>query len=704
MELLDNTRIGTKLIASFLIIALLLVIVAVVGYMSMKTIDDDLTAMYSDRLVPIAELGVMGSNYYEIRGDMLKYALVPESRKDIRTNIGELTDSAKKAFDAYKSTKLLDSEKESIAKIEPAITGYLAEVQTYLTLIDNGKEKDAIAMLGAGTVLTNNKLAFDTNIEKLVEINQNAAKEADSQADVTMSSAILTLTIVGLISVVAALVLGFVISRSITVPLNQGVTMMEEMSLGHLGNRLKMNRKDEIGILAAAMDSFANDLQNVILAAMKQIAAGNLTIAISPKDDRDEISPSMMNMLEALRGLVSEAKMLSNAAVDGKLGTRGDVNRFQGGYREIVEGVNATLDSVINPVNEAMRLAGSYAKGDYTDRISEQLSVKGDFISFKDALNRIGIQGSSAIGGVKAEIESLTAGMEETNASAEEVSSTTSLLAQSSSSVSVLADRSGSGIKQTLTAMEDLSNTVSAVATKAEQASAMAKQTVDLSEKGVMLAGKAEKGMEGIMHSVDETSTIITDITGQMEEIGKIVGVITGIAEQTGLLALNAAIEAARAGEAGMGFAVVADEVKSLALESQKSAENIATIIGNLQKKSQKVSDSMKVSANEVKAGNEAVSETLGVFNEIVQAINVVHNNMTEVAGATEEQAAAVEEITASVHEVGSLVQQTAKEAVDSAAATEEVTASIDQITKAISDAAASVQNISTEMGKFTVS
>ena len=90
----------------------------------------------------------------------------------------------------------------------------------------------------------------------------------------------------------------------------------------------------------------------------------------------------------------------------------------------------------------------------------------------------------------------------------------------------------------------------------------MAQLTVDLTEKGVSLAGAAEKGMEGISSSVEETSGIITDITGQMEEIGKIVDVITGIAEQTGLLALNAAIEAARAGEAGMGFAVVADEVK----------------------------------------------------------------------------------------------------------------------------------------------
>jgi Methyl-accepting chemotaxis protein len=210
--------------------------------------------------------------------------------------------------------------------------------------------------------------------------------------------------------------------------------------------------------------------------------------------------------------------------------------------------------------------------------------------------------------------------------------------------------------------------------------------------------------MNGIMVSFEDTGNNIQDINNQMEEIGKIVDIITGISEQTGLLALNAAIEAARAGEAGMGFAVVADEVKSLALESQKSAENIATIIGNLQKKSQVVSDSMAESLSEVKSGNEAVRETLGVFNEIVQAINVIYEQLAEGASASEEQAAAVEEITASVHEIETLVQQTAKEAVDSAAATQEVTASIDQISRAISEATASVQRIAAEMGQFTVS
>ena len=702
MEFIDNMKIGRKLIGSFLIIAIILAAVAVIGYVNMKTINDGMTTMYIDRLVPIDQLGTVDAGIYEIRGDVYKYLVIQEKREDSRKNIETVTSSIQKEIDAYKASSLTDEEKTELENFDKQWETFLSVVKETLALVDAGKEKEAAESLSNGAMTTSRK-AVAASADALKEINVKEAEKLNTQGDSTFAGSTLAITIAGIIGFIVAIVLGILISRSITIPLEKGVFMLKEMSIGHLSSRLRLNRKDEIGVLADTMDRYSDTMQS-IARGMTKIGDGDLSITVTPKDDKDEFSPAMVSMITALRGLVADAKGLSQAAIEGKLSNRGDASRFKGGYREIIEGVNATLDAVVIPLNEAMRLSGSYAKGNYTDRINEKINVQGDFIQFKKALNEIGIQGSVAIRGVIDEVESLTAGMEETNASTEEVASTTSMLARSSSSVSVLAERCSNGITQSLTAMGDLSNTVSAVATKAEQASGMAKKTVELSEKGVILAEKADKGMEGIMHSVDETNEIITDIAGQMNEIGKIVYVITGIAEQTGLLALNAAIEAARAGDAGMGFAVVADEVKALALESQKSAENIASIIGALQKKSQKVTDSMKASSIEVKAGNEAVIQTLEVFNEIVQAINQVNNNMTEVAGATEEQAAAVEEITASVNEVENLVQQTAKEAIDSAGATEEVTASIDQITRAISEAAASVEKIASEMSKFTVS
>ncbi len=506
--------------------------------------------------------------------------------------------------------------------------------------------------------------------------------------------------VLGILMVIIGGVILFFIARSISRPITQITEVSRMVSEGDLSRDLAYPSHDEVGLLADAFRILMSGLKEKTTVA-ETIANGDLSVHITTASDRDSLSLAMIKMQEAISGIVHNIQVFASEASAGNLSYRGDATLFPGEFATIVNGLNETLDGVVTPVHEAMRLSQSFAKGDYTDRIDEALIFKGDFVGFKEALNGIGVQGSLSVGGVKKEVETLSAGMEEANASVEEVTSSSNVLARNASTVSSLAERSESGLKQTLTAMDDLSATVSSVATKAETASILAQQAADLSIKGSTLASTAEKGMAGIIESFSATGEIITDITGQMEEIGKIIDVITGIAEKTSLLALNAAIEAARAGDAGRGFAVVADEVKALALESQKSAENIGSIIGNLQKKSRMVSDAMQTSSKDVKTGNAAVIDTLNVFNEIVSAIDNVHQNMTEVAGATEEQAAAVEEITASVNEVGAMVNQTAQEAVDSAAATEEISASLDQIARAVSLAAEGIQRISVEMGRF---
>ena len=452
---------------------------------------------------------------------------------------------------------------------------------------------------------------------------------------------------------------------------------MDEVGGGNLSYRIALTGKDEITRIGSSFDSMAENLE-------KQSGVINQNIERSKR-----ANAAIMKMADEIKAGNIEA-MINTSDYDGE-------------FFVTVQSVNDLVYAFVLPLKEAMNMVNQFATGNFAIRYDTRASVKGDFEKFKQALDNSGICVSDAMKGVKVEVETLSSVMEETNASAAEVSRTTNMLAENSTSVSVLAERSSSSVSQVLSAMDDLSKAVGAVAAAAEEASVKAMQAVELSENGLKLAGKAESGMNGIMVSFEDTGRNIQDINNQMEEIGKIVGIITGISEQTGLLALNAAIEAARAGEAGLGFAVVADEVKTLAQESQRSAENIATIIGNLQKKSHFVSESMDKSRSEVKSGNESVRETLSVFTDIVSAINDIHEQIAEGASASEEQAATVEEINATVNEIENLVRQTAKEAVDSAAATEEVTASIDQISRAISEAATAVQRINDEMDHFTV-
>lgn len=478
-----------------------------------------------------------------------------------------------------------------------------------------------------------------------------------------------TIIIVVILGIIGGFIVATLFGRTISTRMDELVTLAQQVRDGNLASqRDRVYSKDEIGILSQAFSDVVQTFQQF----------------------RDEI------------------RTLSTAAASGDLKTRGDSRKFQGDYALIIEGVNETVDAMAVPLNEAMTLSKRYASGDFTARMNPDLKLKGEFVTFRDALDTIGKDISQALSEVQVQMKELTAEMievstrvdevnTETNAahkSIEDVSEGVGQVASIASAVNDLADKSGMATQQILTAMHDLATTVSSVAAKMEHVSVLTNMAAELSEKGKEAAGLAEKGMHGIMESSSEIDEMNQQISGQMQEINRIVDIISSIAEETNLLALNAAIEAARAGEAGLGFAVVAAEVKELANESQKSAENIALIISDLQKKSGAMAKAVQNSMVEVKSGNNAVDETLAVFNEIVDSIAMINSNMSEVAAASEEQAASVEEVTATVNEFSDMVQQTAKESVGLAAASEESSAAVGQITQMVAQVNESMERI----------
>jgi methyl-accepting chemotaxis protein len=577
---------------------------------------------------------------------------------------------------AYGTIPMSGDEKETYTKLKQLSAEYFDIVGRVNSLTLEGKDQEAATLRNekAGS----KRAETMKEIQNLVRLNNESAYQYYTDSGVIFNSVLLATLIITVVCAIILLTISWFIIRNLTRRFDQLLRGMDEVGGGNLSYRIGLAGSDEIAHIGSSFDAMTRNLEK----------------------QTDEIHQNLERSKQANAAIMETAHAVKNGNIDAKIETAG----FTGEFLVTVQSVNDLVDAFIHPLKEAMSIVNRFASGDFTPRFDKTAKVKGEFEKFRYALDNSAESVSGAIKGVKDEVESLNAVMEETNASVEEVAGTASVLAQNSSSVSDLAERSSTGISQILAAMDDLSKAVSSIASAAEDASSKALQTVELSEKGLTLAGQAENGMNGIMHSFEETQGNIIEITSQMDEIGKILEIITGISEQTGLLALNAAIEAARAGDAGRGFAVVADEVKSLALESQRSAENIASIIGALQKKSKVVSDSMKDSVSEVKEGTEAVGKTLDLFKDIVRSINGIHVQLTGGASASEEQAATVEEITASVHEIEGLIQKTAKEAMDSAAATEQVTASLDQITKAINEATGSIQRITKEMGGFTVS
>ncbi|MHB8164203.1 MAG: HAMP domain-containing methyl-accepting chemotaxis protein [Methanoregula sp.] len=703
MSFIDDMKIGKKLVAGFLIVILLLAIVAVIGYTSMGSMSANSASMYNDRTVPIDQLGKVSADFQQMRAEVYRYDFVPASRAASTQTIDSLKSDIKTQMDAYRATYLVEEEKINLAKFDTSYPLFLAEMEKNFKAADANDQKAVDASLTVGSPLITARTDTVAAYQALLKVNVDEAKKLDTASTALASSASMMMIVASIIAIIAGLGIALYLSRSITGPVTLVADNLKELSKGHLGNRMKMTRKDEIGEMATVMDQFSDDLQNMVIGTMKKIADGDLSTDVQNKDQQDEIGPALRTTTESLRALVAESNMLSKAAVEGKLSTRGNADKFKGGYREIVAGVNKTLDSVVGPVNEAMRVSNEYAQGNFTARVDEKLNVQGDFVKFKEALNDIGIEVSKSLSSINRSVGDLAASAEEANASVEEVSAGSAQVAKNATGVSVNAEKATQGIEQVQKAMEDLSRTIQDVATKSETVAKIVQDTTTFSKEGMELAQKTEQGMQGITKSSNDVNQIIGEIKGQMDKISEIVNLITDLANQTNLLALNAAIEAARAGDAGRGFAVVATEVKSLAVESRASAERISDMINSLQKQTLDAVDAVTASNNGVKEGSQALVETLSSFSKIVTSIDKISQNVSDVAAAAEEQAASVQEVTASVNEVGGLMQNTTREATDAAAASEESSAAIDQITKVVANVNSIVDKVTKEVSKFRV-
>ncbi len=264
--------------------------------------------------------------------------------------------------------------------------------------------------------------------------------------------------------------------------------------------------------------------------------------------------------------------------------------------------------------------------------------------------------------GLREIIHSMAATAEHVASASEEISTTATQMAQGSE---VQRDQAS----QVATAMQEMSSTVQQVSENSNKAADAARQAAETARQGGKVVQDTLAKMQAISESVSGTSKKIIELGKSSDQIGRIIGVIDDIADQTNLLALNAAIEAARAGEQGRGFAVVADEVRKLAERTTTATKEIARMIENIQGETKSAVEAMDRETRHANEGVATTAEAGASLQEIIRMAEQVGEMIVHIATAATQQSSTTEQVSGSMEQIAHLIKESAVGAQQSAKA-----------------------------------
>lgn len=229
-------------------------------------------------------------------------------------------------------------------------------------------------------------------------------------------------------------------------------------------------------------------------------------------------------------------------------------------------------------------------------------------------------------------------------------------------------------VDQVASAVNELSSTVQETARNTAQAAAAAQQANDEATGSRAIVAQVQVAISAVAAEVENVAQVLHQLESESGNIGSVVDVINGVAEQTNLLALNAAIEAARAGEQGRGFAVVADEVRTLASRTQKSTQEIQQIVQRLQQGTKRAVDVIQHGQGKSKDSVAQADSAAVSIEKIVTVMRNINDINTQIATALEQQRSVTEEINRNISAIANNTQTSADGAQQTASASGAIT------------------------------
>lgn len=416
-------------------------------------------------------------------------------------------------------------------------------------------------------------------------------------------------------------------------PINEAERVLSKMSINDFSIKMSEDYKGMYKEISYSVNGVLSRLL-AIESLFNKLSKGDITSLpeyekIGKRSENDKIIPASIEMMKSIKNLIDESNMISGSAANGDLSVRGDAGKFEGGYLEVITGLNATMEAISIPLQNAKKTIDEMAEGNLSKYMDG--NYKGEYAKIKDSLNRT--------------IKAFNRIIRDINSTAEQVANGSTQVSYGSQVLSDGSFRQSSSI-------EELNSSITNIAKETKENAESAVQASKLS-----LTAK-EKADQGNLQ-MNEMLSSMEDIKRSSADIAKVINVIDDIASQINMLAINASIEAARAGEYGKGFAVVAEEVKNLAARSAKAAKE--------------TSEQIESSIVKVNAGTEIAYETSEFLKQIVEKAASASCLVEQISMASNRQAEAIMEINKGIEEVSSVIQTNSATAEQSASASEEL-------------------------------